>query len=94
MKKLLSGRWLIGHVLVLIAVIILINLGLWQLRRLDQRRALNASILAGLEAPVTLLTGEDVDPLELKRCRDCHPQPSLSGAAGRAPGHAPADRRQ
>ena len=62
MMRLLTPRWLIGHVLVLLAVIVLINLGLWQLRRLEQRRALNASILAGLQAPVTVLTGEDVDP--------------------------------
>jgi surfeit locus 1 family protein len=69
MRKFLSGRWLIGHVLVLIAVIILINLGMWQLRRLEQRRTLNANILAGLEAPVTFLTGEDIDPQELERRR-------------------------
>jgi surfeit locus 1 family protein len=69
MKNLLTGRWLIRHVLVLIVFIILINLGLWQLRRLEQRRALNASILAGLNAPVVLLTGEEVDPDELHRQR-------------------------
>jgi surfeit locus 1 family protein len=69
MMRLLTPRWLIGHVLVLLAVIVLINLGLWQLRRLEQRRALNASILAGLQAPVTVLTGEDVDPQALQRHR-------------------------
>lgn len=69
MKKLLTPRWLIGHVLVVLAVIVLINLGLWQLRRLDQRRALNASILAGLNAPVVVLSGQTVDPQELNRHR-------------------------
>ena len=44
-RKLLTGRWLIGHILVLFVVIILINLGLWQLRRLEQRRALNATVV-------------------------------------------------
>jgi len=62
MKKLLKGSWLLRHLVVLLAVIVLINLGLWQLRRLEQRRALNSAILAGLNAPVTILTGEDVDP--------------------------------
>ncbi|MEW5958979.1 MAG: SURF1 family protein [Chloroflexota bacterium] len=69
MKKLLTPRWLIGHGLVLLAVIVLINLGLWQLRRLEQRRALNDSIRAGLAAPVTVLTGQDVDPAALHRRR-------------------------
>jgi len=69
MLKLLSGRWLIGHIVVLLAVIVLINLGLWQLRRLEQRRALNESIRSGLAAPVTVLTGEDIDPVALHRRR-------------------------
>ncbi|MFC1976298.1 SURF1 family protein [Chloroflexota bacterium] len=62
MRKKLTWKWLMGHLLVLAAVIVLINLGLWQLRRLEQRRALNSAILAGLNAPVTTLTGQDIDP--------------------------------
>jgi surfeit locus 1 family protein len=62
MSRLFKGRWLIKHLLVILAVIGLINLGFWQLRRLEQRRALNEAILEGLNAPVTVLTGEDVDP--------------------------------
>jgi surfeit locus 1 family protein len=62
MKRFFKGNWLIKHALVIIAVIVLINLGLWQLRRLEQRRTLNAAIMAGLEAPVTMLTGQSVDP--------------------------------
>ena len=69
MSKLFKGRWLIKHLLVILAVIGLINLGFWQLRRLEQRRALNEAILAGLNAPVTVLTGEDVDPETLQRHR-------------------------
>jgi surfeit locus 1 family protein len=62
MRKLLTKGWLVRHALVVLVVIVLINLGLWQLRRLDERRALNAAILAGLNGPVTTLTGADVDP--------------------------------
>jgi surfeit locus 1 family protein len=62
MSRLFKGRWLIKHLLVILAVIGLINLGFWQLRRLEQRRALNEAILEGLNAPVTVLTGEDVAP--------------------------------
>jgi surfeit locus 1 family protein len=69
MPKLLTGRWLIGHIVVLLALIILINLGLWQLRRLEQRRTLNTTILAGLNAPLVVLTGQPVDPEALNRRR-------------------------
>jgi surfeit locus 1 family protein len=69
MSKLFKGRWLIKHLLVILAVIGLINLGFWQLRRLEQRRALNQAILEGLNAPVTVLTGADIDPEALQRHR-------------------------
>ncbi len=53
----------------LLAVIVLVNLGLWQLRRLEQRRALNREIVAGLDQPPAELTGEPVDPDNLHRRR-------------------------
>lgn len=48
--------------LVLVVFIILVNLGLWQLRRLDQRRALNQAILDGLNQPPVTLTDQPVEP--------------------------------
>jgi surfeit locus 1 family protein len=69
MGRLFRGPWLIRHLLVILAVIGLINLGFWQLRRLEQRRALNEAILEGLKAPVTVLTGEKVDPEALHHHR-------------------------
>ncbi|HNQ98771.1 MAG TPA: SURF1 family protein [Trueperaceae bacterium] len=39
---LLRGRWLAGHLLALVMVGLFINFGFWQLRRLEQRRAVNA----------------------------------------------------
>lgn len=38
---LLRPRWLLSHLLVIVLVIVMINLGFWQLDRLDQRRARN-----------------------------------------------------
>ncbi len=71
MKRVFTLRWLITHGVVIIVVMVLINLGFWQLRRLEQRRAANAEIMAGLSAPVTQLTGQPVDPeaLHLHRVR-------------------------
>jgi surfeit locus 1 family protein len=62
MKKLMTGRWLLKHLLVLMVLIALINLGLWQLRRLEERRTLNRNIAAALEQPPIVLTGEVVNP--------------------------------
>jgi surfeit locus 1 family protein len=62
-------RFWIGHIIVIIGVIILINLGFWQLSRLEQRRALNAEIIAGLNAAPVILTGEPVEPAALNRHR-------------------------
>lgn len=69
MKKLFTWRWIITHILFIIVFIALINFGFWQLRRLEQRRGLNAAIKAGLSAPVTELTGQDIDPEALHRHR-------------------------
>lgn len=41
---LLRPRWLISHLLVVVLVVVMINLGFWQLDRLDQRRARNEVI--------------------------------------------------
>jgi len=34
-------RWLARHLAVVVAVVVMVNLGLWQLRRLDERQAFN-----------------------------------------------------
>jgi surfeit locus 1 family protein len=66
-------RWVVGHVLVAIAVVVMVNLGLWQLRRLDERRDANDRILDRAVAPVLALdtaehvTATDVDDLEFRR---------------------------
>lgn len=43
-RFLLRPRWIILHVVVLVLVVTMINLGLWQLRRLDQRQSFNNEV--------------------------------------------------
>ena len=63
MSQVVTKHWA-RHLLVLVVLIILVNLGLWQLRRLEQRRALNAAILAGLKQPPVTLVGQPGNPEE------------------------------
>ncbi len=48
MKKLFTPRWLFGHLLALGLVVLFVNFGFWQLRRLAQREAYNALLEARL----------------------------------------------
>lgn len=45
-----SPKWLFGHALVLVVVVTFVNLGFWQLRRLDEVRAHNAHVAERLAA--------------------------------------------
>lgn len=56
-----SRRWLLATVLVVIGVFINIRLGIWQLDRLEQRRAFNSRVLAQIDQPVLELTGDILD---------------------------------
>ncbi len=60
-------RWVLSHLLVLVLVVTFVNLGFWQLRRLDQKRAANEVITSRAElAPAEV---EDLaapgDPVEV-----------------------------
>ena len=50
-RKLLTPRWIAGHLLALALIILFVNLGFWQLRRLEQRSSYNALLESRLEAP-------------------------------------------
>jgi cytochrome oxidase assembly protein ShyY1 len=52
-RFLLRPRWLLSHLFVLLLVVTMVSLGLWQLRRLDEKRDRNALIEARVEQPVT-----------------------------------------
>ncbi len=42
MRRFLRPWWVVSHVLVLALLVVMVNLGFWQLRRLEERRDLNA----------------------------------------------------
>ena len=48
----LRPKWILSHVLILILVVVMINLGFWQLRRLDEKKTYNASVRANESLPV------------------------------------------
>jgi surfeit locus 1 family protein len=70
LRLLRSPRWVAGHVVVLVAVITFANLGAWQLRRLEERRAYNALLterLAQPPVPVEDLLDADPDAVAYRR---------------------------
>jgi cytochrome oxidase assembly protein ShyY1 len=60
-RFLLRPRWLLSHLFVVLLVVTMVNLGFWQLRRLDEKRDRNALIEARADEPVTPV-GELLDP--------------------------------
>jgi surfeit locus 1 family protein len=64
---LLRPKWLAFHLLVVAGVVVMINLGFWQLRRLDERQAFNATVEARFDQPVVALDdllAEAADPAD------------------------------
>jgi cytochrome oxidase assembly protein ShyY1 len=60
----LRPRWILSHVLVLVLIVVMINLGFWQLRRLDEKKTNNAAVRANESlavVPVDSMMGPD-DP--------------------------------
>lgn len=56
LPRMISRRWLLATVLVLVAMGVMVRLGIWQLDRLEQRRSFNERVQAQIDQP----------PLELK----------------------------
>jgi cytochrome oxidase assembly protein ShyY1 len=50
-RFLFRPKWIGFHLLVVMAIVTMINLGFWQLRRLDQRQAFNATVEERYDAP-------------------------------------------
>ncbi|MFZ6030060.1 MAG: SURF1 family protein [Chloroflexota bacterium] len=64
-----SRRWLLPTVLALAGVVVLVRLGLWQLDRLEQRRAFNERVLAQVNAATLDLNHTipgDIDRMEYR----------------------------
>ncbi|MDW3219120.1 MAG: SURF1 family protein [Acidimicrobiales bacterium] len=65
MRQFLTPKWILSHVFVLAMIVLMVNLGFWQLRRLDERKALNAEVQAAIEAePVPLEDLLDTEPAD------------------------------
>ena len=60
-RFLVRPRWLLSHLFVVLLVVTMVNLGFWQLRRLDEKRDRNALVEARAEQPVTSV-GQLLDP--------------------------------
>jgi surfeit locus 1 family protein len=49
--RMFSRRWLLATILVLIGSAVMVRLGIWQLDRLEQRRAFNTRVMAQIDQP-------------------------------------------
>lgn len=70
-RRLFQPRWLIAHATVLAIAVVFVLLGMWQLRRLDERKMLNQRgesriSLPAQELETLLITGEPAE-LEFRR---------------------------
>lgn len=64
-RFLLRPRWIGFHLLVVAGIVAMVNLGLWQLRRLDERQAFNTVVEQRYDAaprPIGEVLVPDVDP--------------------------------
>lgn len=50
-RFLLRPRWIAFHLLVVAAIALMVSLGFWQLRRLDERQTFNATVEARMDQP-------------------------------------------
>jgi cytochrome oxidase assembly protein ShyY1 len=48
----LRPRWILSHLFVLVLIVVMVNLGFWQLRRLDQRKDFNRTVRGHAAAAV------------------------------------------
>jgi surfeit locus 1 family protein len=59
-RFLLRPRWLLSHVMVVVLVVTMVNLGLWQLRRMDERSDHN-DLIVGRQAEPSVAVDELLD---------------------------------
>lgn len=50
-RFLLRPKWIAFHLVVVLGIVVMINLGFWQLRRLDERQAFNATVESRYDVP-------------------------------------------
>lgn len=61
LRRMVSRRWLLATVLVLAGVALCVRLGIWQLDRLEQRRAFNARVQAQMDKPPLSLSSSTLE---------------------------------
>lgn len=64
LRRMVSRKWLFTTLLVFLGTALCIRLGIWQLDRLEQRRAFNSQVEAMRALPVLDLDSEPVDSIE------------------------------
>jgi surfeit locus 1 family protein len=73
LKALLSPRWITAHIVVIVIAVAFVNLGFWQLRRLNERQLENAVFESRFAAPPENLedllaaAGDDYESLRYRR---------------------------
>lgn len=73
MRAVLTPRWITAHVVVVVIAVVFVNLGFWQLRRLDERQLENAVAESRYTAPpeelraLLLAAGDDYESLRYRR---------------------------
>ena len=70
-RRLLSPSWVLSHLLVAGLLVATLNLGFWQLRRLEARQAYNSVVEARAGQPVVPL-GEALDSIQDGATPDDH----------------------
>ena len=68
-RFLLRPKWIVLSVVVIALVVTMINLGLWQLRRLDQRQSFNSEVRSNLSeepAPLAEVLTASTDPHDVE----------------------------
>ena len=77
LRRMLSRKWLVATILVIAAMAVLIRLGIWQLDRLQARRAFNARVTAQISQPLLELTSNSLNSdlgvcVEISVIHGCH----------------------
>lgn len=60
-KKLFTRRWILATLLAILAMVVLVRLGFWQLDRLHQRREMNAKVINQINQPALNLSGQALE---------------------------------
>ena len=72
-RFLLRPKWIGFHLLCVAVIVAMINLGFWQLRRLDEKRSFNERVRATANQPIAPFqevvgsTGDDLTAIEYRR---------------------------